>query len=408
MIGILLAVPELPQEQQLVAGAGDSGLRVLRRCVDGVDLLAAGATEPSAVVVVSAGLPRLSVDLVERLSAPSAGAHARVIIGLAGGETDAERLASVGISQVIRTGPTADATLRVLSAELTGASGQVPGAGVWSTGCWEPTADDVGGDVIEATAPGRIIVVWGAMGSPGRTTVATGVAEALAESGKRVCLVDADTYAPAVTMSLGIVEETSGLLIACRHADNGSLTDSILRTCARPVRGSWHILGGLPTTVQWPDLRPAALERVWETCRTAYDVTVVEIGFCLEDDDSAGAWARRRNGAALTALAAADHVLAVADAGVVGAARVAAAWPALRARTGGVGVTLVRNRARGSDRAWREALAGCGVMAPVHAVPADPRALAACWRDGRSLGEGARRSRIRAAMRGLAVVAVSG
>ncbi|MCX6433623.1 MAG: P-loop NTPase [Actinobacteria bacterium] len=405
MIGILLAVPELPQEQQLVAGASD---RVLRRCVDGVDLLAAGATEPSAAVVVSAGLPRLSADLVERLSGPSAGAPPRVIIGLVGGEPDAERLASVGISRVIRAGPAADATLRVLGEALTGASGQVPGTGVWPTGCWEPAAEDFPVEIVAELAVGRIIAVWGAMGSPGRTTVATGVAEALAESGRRVCLVDADTYAPSVTMSLGIVEETSGLLIACRHADNGSLTDSILRACARQVRGSWHILGGLPTTVQWPDLRPAALERVWETCRTAYDVTVVDIGFCLEDDDAPGAWARRRNGAALTALAAADHVLAVADSGVVGAARVAGAWPDLRARTGGVGVTLVRNRARGSDRAWREVLAGCGVTAPVHPLPADPRALAACWRDGRSLGEGARRSRIRAAMKGLARVAVSG
>ena len=44
MIKLLLAVPELPQEQGLVAAAGDAGLHVIRRCVDGVDLLAAAAT----------------------------------------------------------------------------------------------------------------------------------------------------------------------------------------------------------------------------------------------------------------------------------------------------------------------------------------------------------------------------
>ncbi len=405
MIKLLLAVPELPQEQGLVAAAGDAGLHVIRRCVDGVDLLAAAATEPAAAAVVSAGLPRLSADLVQRLSAPADGAGARPIIGLAASDADAQRLSSLGIGRIIRAGPTAEATLRALADGLSGSSGAT-GSGVWSTGCWEPGPSVADSPAVPAT--GRIIAVWGAIGSPGRTTVAAGVAEALAEAGQRVCLVDADTYAPAVTLALGIVEESSGLLVACRHADNGSLTDDVLRGCARQVRGTWGVLGGLPAVEQWPDLRPAALERVWETCRTAFDVTVVDIGFCLEDDDTAGAWARRRNGAALTALAAADHVLAVADAGPAGAARVAAAWPALRARTGGIGVTLVRNRAHGSDRAWREALASCGVTAPVHPVPADPRALAACWRDGRSLGEGARRSRIRAAMRGLAAVAVSG
>ena len=405
MIPLLLAVPELPQEQGLVSAAGDAGLHVMRRCVDGADLLAAAATVSSAAVIVSAGLPRLSADLVERLAAPADGSGARRIIGLAASEADARRLSSVGIASVVRLGPTAEATLRALAAGLSDAD-QATGAGVWSTGCWEP--DPPAPASPEVRPPGRIIAVWGAIGSPGRTTVASGVAEALAESGQRVCLVDADTYAPAITLALGIVEESSGLVVACRHADNGSLTDTVLRGCARQVRGTWCILGGLPSAEQWPDLRPAALERVWEACRTTFDVTVVDIGFCLEDDDAAGAWTRRRNGAALSALAAADHVLAVADAGVVGAARVASAWPALRARTGGIGVTLVRNRARGSDRAWREALASCGVAAPVHPVPADPRALAACWRDGRSLGEGARRSRIRAAMQGLAAIAVSG
>ena len=403
MIALLLSVPELPQEQGLVTSAGDAGLHIIRRCVDGVDLLAAAATEPNAAVIVSAGLPRLSTDLVERICAPADGSASRRIIGLAANDADAQRLSSLGIECVIRTGPTAEATVRALA---DGLADPGAGVGVWSTGCWEPDLPTPASP--DVRAPGRIIVVWGAIGSPGRTTVASGVAEALAESGQRVCLVDADTYAPSVTMTLGIVEESSGLLVACRHADNGSLTDAVLRGCARQVRGTWCVLGGLPAAEQWPDLRPAALERVWDTCRTAFDVTVVDIGFCLEDDDAAGAWARRRNGAALTALAAADHVLAVADAGGAGAARVASAWPALRARTGGIGVTLVRNQARGSDRAWREALASCGVTAPVHPVPADPRALAGCWRDGRSLGEGARRSRIRAAMQGLAAVAVSG
>ncbi|HAN70940.1 MAG TPA: hypothetical protein DCQ36_05050, partial [Actinobacteria bacterium] len=52
---------------------------------------------------------------------------------------------------------------------------------------------------------GRLVAVWGPMGAPGRTTIAVGIAEALAERGARVCLIDADTYAPSVALALGLV-----------------------------------------------------------------------------------------------------------------------------------------------------------------------------------------------------------
>jgi Flp pilus assembly CpaE family ATPase len=159
---------------------------------------------------------------------------------------------------------------------------------------------------------------------------------------------------------------------------------------------------------RWPDLRAGALDRVWTACRGAFDVTVVDVGFCLEDDETAGPWSRRRNAAALTALAAADRVLAVADASAAGAARIAQAWPSLGARSAGGPVTLVRNRAAGDGRGWAEAVRSAGVVAPVRSLPSDPAALASCWARGRSLGEGARRSRIRRALRQLSDEAVAG
>jgi MinD-like ATPase involved in chromosome partitioning or flagellar assembly len=406
VIGVLLAVPEHPQEQDLVAGASGSSLRILRRCLDGVDLLAAAAVEPGAAVVVSAGLPRLSTDIADRLALEPG----RVVIGLAGSDADAALLDRLGVTRVVRSGPNAAATLQHLAGALAAEDGRGPDSGVWSTGCWTDGGTESAplppSDVAAPT--GRLVAVWGPMGAPGRTTVAIGVAEALADSGRRVCLVDADTYAPSVTLALGLVGETGGLLAACRHADNGSLTAGVLLSAACRVRGSWHVLAGLPAADRWPELRSGALERVWAACRSAADVTVVDVGFCLEDDDSAGAWSRRRNAAALTALAAADHVLAVADAAPQGAARIAAAWPLLRARTGGANVTVVRNRARGRDRGWQEAVLACGVSAPLHPVPADESTLAACWIGGRSLGEGAPRSRIRRALVEVGELAVSG
>jgi Flp pilus assembly CpaE family ATPase len=174
------------------------------------------------------------------------------------------------------------------------------------------------------------------------------------------------------------------------------------------MRPGWVVLGGLPRPDRWPDLRAGALDRVWAACRESFDVTVVDVGFCLEDDESAGPWSRRRNAAALTALAAADQVVAVADASAPGAARVAHAWPDLVNQAPTARLALVRNRAAGHGRAWSEAVQSAGLPAPVRSVPRDDRALASCWARGRSLGEGARRSRIRRAVRELAIELVTG
>lgn len=401
MTDVLLAVPGLAQEPDLVVAAPSRGVQVRRRCVDAVDLLAAAATDPRAAIVLSSGLPRLSADAVERMASGG-----RRLIGLAAHVADADLLRVLGVVDIVVAGPTPAATMEHLAAALA-AAGQASASptGVWSTGVWSPAA----------TAPetasqgcGSVLAVWGPMGAPGRTTIAIGLAEALAESGRRVCLVDADTYAPSVAMSLGVIEESSGLIVACRHADNGSLTTAALGGLVRQVRPGWVVLGGLARPDRWPDLRAGALDRVWAACRDSFDVTVVDVGFCLEDDDATGPWSRRRNAAALTALAVADEVVAVADASSSGAARVVPRWADLGERAPVARLSLVRNRSDGQGRPWVDAVRAAGLPGPLRSIPRDHRALASCWDRGRSLGEGARRSRIRRAVRGLAVALVAG
>ena len=272
--------------------------------------------------------------------------------------SDADRLRTLGVVDVVLVGPTPAATVDQLAAACA-ATGQasVSPSGVWSTGVWSPAQDGASpADPPHESAPqpGILVAVWGPMGAPGRTTIAIALAEALAESGRRTCLVDADTYAPSVAMALGIVEEASGLIVACRHADNGSLTPAALGGLVRQVRPGWAVLGGLARPDRWPDVRAGALDRVWAACRESFDVTVVDVGFCLEDDESAGPWSRRRNAAALTALAAADRVVAVADASASGAARVVHAWPDLAERAPaarlGAGAQPCRRPRPGVDR----------------------------------------------------------
>jgi Flp pilus assembly CpaE family ATPase len=402
MITVLLAAPDLASETELVALAPGLGLRIGRRCVDAVDLLAAAAADRVSPVVVSAGLPRLTRDVVDRIATGRSGG----MVGLAGTLADRDALQDMGISGVVMAAPNIADTVSGLRAVLDqGVQDTVDTAsGVWPTGIWAGPEEPV-------TAAGRLVAVWGPTGAPGRTTVAIGLAEALERQGLRVGLADADTYGPSVAMALGLVEDASGLVIACRQADTTSLSvETLLPLCHR-VRRDWHVLGGVGRPERWADLRASALDRVWATCRSAFDVTVVDVGFCLEADGG-GAWSNRRNAAALSAVTSADDVLAVADASALGAARLISSWAELVSAAPSARRLIIQNRAggRGHERrtGWLEALVDVGVVDPVRSLPFDQRAVDRCWVRGRSLGEGSRRSSLRRAMADLAGQLVSG
>ena len=392
---IALAAAGMPGEEELVRASKDCGVVVVRRCIDAVDLMGALSADPGLTAVVAASLPRLTPDVVERLQ--SIGVPLVGLVSDAGADAD---LRALGVAlRIDASGSAAQTWASVAS---------VAAAGVMSTGVWnapaatepaiEPAASSGG-----RTAAGRIVVVWGPQGAPGRTTIAIGIADACADRGLRACIVDADTYAPSVALDLGLLDDVSSLVIACRHADNGMLDAATVAQCALPVRPGLVALTGIQQPDRWPDLRAGALDRVWEACRGAFDVTVVDIGFCLERDDDT-VLGRRRNAAALSALAAADHLVAVASAAPGGVARLTSAWPLLGWGREGA-CTLVRNRTERRDGLagqWRAAARECGVSLEPWEVPHDPRVLTRAWRRGRTLTETAPRSRIHRALAALA------
>lgn len=423
MTSIILALAGLGNEPDLVKAAQATGLDVVRRCVDAADLLGAAAGDPACTVVVAATLPRLAPDVVARLGQ-------RVVVGLAADGLGADRLSRMGVRTVLATAPTAHATMQQVADVCSASAAPHEPEGTPSTAV---TPDgDLGLSLPEARfraipvvepppaqgtdAPARrgsstVVAVWGPMGAPGRTTVAVGVAETLAAEGARVCLVDADTYAPSIALALGLVEETSGLASACRSAEAGTLRPSGLASltmaCDAIGHGRWRVLGGIDRPERWVDCRPVALERVWATAREAFDVIVIDTGFCLEVDASPAAWGRQRNAAAVSALASADHVVAVGDASPVGAVRLLAGMDQVTQTAPGIPVTLVRNRSDGRGREWRDLVGERTGMGPLVDVPADAAAVQRCWDTGRSLGEGARRSRVRRAMATVAASVVS-
>jgi MinD-like ATPase involved in chromosome partitioning or flagellar assembly len=390
------------REAPLVSGLERSaaGVQVVRRCVDLSELLSSAAAGLARAVVLSADLQRLDRDAVVQLL--SAGV---AVIGLVEPQdaAAADRLAALGVRPVLPAdAPTEEIAQAVMTAvaELAASPELVTRArlGVSDPAAAVPTAPR-GRRTDRAVAPrppGRVIAVWGPVGSPGRTTVAITLAAELAASGQETLLVDADTYGASVAQSLGLLDESAALAAAARLANQGGLDIGRLAELAPPVSKRLRVLTGLPQSRRWPELRSAALEVVWQHARGLVPWTVIDAGFGLEVDEELmfDTAAPRRHGATLSALTSADLVLAVGGAEPIGLQRLITGLPELGevVPTGvpvQVVVTRVRDTAVGPHPADRvqmalERYAGIGNAV---LVPDDRPALDAAMLAGRSLTE---------------------
>ena len=264
-----------------------------------------------------------------------------------------------------------------------------------------PPAEDAG--------PGTVVVVWGPTGSPGRTTVAVNLAAELADPITPVMLVDADTYGASAAQVLAVLDEVPGVAAAARAADQGTLDRETLARLAPEIRPGLRILTGLPRADRWPEIRDVALADVLEECRHLARFTVVDVAAPLEQDEelSFDTLAPRRNGAALTALDAADRVVVVGTGDPVGLQRLVRGLDLLSACTHAertVVVTRVRPGPVGPDpgRRIQEALDRFAGAGPVHLVPEDQDALDAALLHGQALVEARPRSAARLAIAELA------
>lgn len=278
--------------------------------------------------------------------------------------------------------------------------------------------DEEGSTAPGSPAPGRITAVWGPAGAPGRTTVAANLAAEAAVSGARVLLVDADTYGPAVGVMLGLTDESAGIAQAARAADRGRVDGHALERAAVQVRAagaSLWVLTGLTRPDRWPELRAAALEQVLTCARECFDEVVVDVGFCLQEDEelSFDIPAPQRNGATLAALRRADRIVAVGGGDALGLPRLMRGVDALREAVGEgpepvVVVNRVRPAASGSapraqiTATWKRFGPAVGIAA---FLPADPAACDRALLTGQLLAEAAPKSALRRALQDLAVPA---
>lgn len=407
-VPVLTAVSDAVWEAELVRALERAplGVTVVRRCVDLADLLATAASGQARAVLLSADLRRLDRDALVQLAAAGV-----AVVGLVNpGDEEAERrLRQLGLSQVLPADASPADISAAVVATVQGAAAR-PGPDVGDPRAALPQPADPAAEPEVPLGSGRLVAVWGPTGAPGRTTVAVGLASELAAAGRGTLLVDADVYGGVIAQLLGVLDESPGLAAATRLAAGGRLDLPALAGLARAVTPTLRLLSGIARAERWPELRPASLEAVLHLARALAAVTVVDVGFCLEQDEELAydTAAPRRNGATLAVLAQADEVLAVGAADPVGLQRLVRGLGELKEAVPGVQPRVVVNRLRSSavpgnaEAEIRAALARYAGIEDVSVVPLDLAGVDAAVAAGRTLHEAAPTSPTRLALADLA------
>ena len=236
---------------------------------------------------------------------------------------------------------------------------------------------------------GRIVLVWGPHGAPGRSTVAASLAHGLAACSGAI-LVDADVEAPSLVQLLGMPEDSSALAGAARLATHGRLDAEGFRRILAPVGGGLLLLGGLGRSGRWRELPPASMTEVWAQCRRAAAWTVVDVAGGPADDDVDDFTLEPGRGAVTADLVShADVILVVGGADPVGVRRLLQLLDEMGASMNPAGrVEVVINRVRASaagpspQQALREALARFGGLEDIVLLPDDAATADACLLQG--------------------------
>ncbi len=380
-----------PRESTVAAAVGAaSGLSVARRCADLAEALAAARAGIGSVVLVSEQA-QLHRGVVADFTAAGV-----AVLGVPSSPDAADHLRGLGIEQMLPT----DADAATVLASVSGASSRALPA--------EPAGETPDLKPVER---GVIIAVWGPTGAPGRTTLAVSMAYDLALH-EPTLLVDVDTYGGAVAQALGLLDEAPGVAALARASLHGALCEDTVSRHALQATPGLRVLSGVTRADRWTELSASALEPVWELLRTQAAVTVVDCGFGLERDEELqyDTYAPQRNGATLSALAAADVVVAVGSAEPLGIQRLVHSLAELDsvvpAETTPRVVVVNRVRASVAGQRPREAVADAlhrySAVENVWTVGWDPRACDAATLAGQALGERAPRS---AARKGIQAVA---
>ncbi len=392
-------------------------VHVARRCADLAELLGCATAGVGQIAAVSVDLRGVDRSAIARLNEqgvrvlgvypPGDDAGERTLrrwglVAVISADAPEDQVhdavaALVGEGATLGTGALGEASIEIAEGQQSDLDAELEAFLDDSAGVQAPPSlpqkDDVAATADGQEPPGQILAVWGPIGSPGRTTVAVNVAAELAQV-ESTLLIDADTYGASAGQMLAILDEAPGVAAAARAADAGTLDHDALCRLAPEVEAGLRVLTGLPRADRWPELREHAMADVLDEARAVARWTVVDIGFCLEQDEEItfDTSAPRRNAVSLRVLATADQVILVGTCDPIGLQRLVRGFNELREHCSApvvVVVTRVRASAVGRDPRGQvnEVLARFAGIEGIHIVPEDQNAMDAALLAGQTLRE---------------------
>ncbi|MDP2949761.1 MAG: P-loop NTPase [Chloroflexota bacterium] len=362
-IRVLLAVGNAERERRLLEGLPGDGLVVAGRCLDGPSLAERAGGADVDVALASSDLHRLSAAVLTAVR------DARLPLVLIADGQDVSRYgelahlvpASASASDVtaalraaVRRGPVYSAPAASAQIEDAGMQGSLPGG--------------------DGDAPrGRLMAVVSGKGAPGKTTVAIGLAAALAERRREVVLVDADPWGGNVGAYLDLDPQRG--LFALAYGKDASPNEWAGRLDEELQEGpGFMVLGGIERAEQRSAISADVMTAATAALGSAFDDVVVDAGCAIAGAASPATDALLRQ---------AERILVVSEADLVAVWNARAALRYLREGLGvegeAIGIVLKRREGREHyDAEEVERALGAPVLA---ALPEDRKAA------GRAVGE---------------------
>ena len=253
---------------------------------------------------------------------------------------------------------------------------------------------------------GRVVACWGSVGS-GKTSVCVNLGFELASLGKRVLILDLDSYRPSIAALLGLTNPGPGITAVLRLARASRLNIEELSRLSEELsfaKSTLRVVTGINALGRWPELDAAGIGELFRFTRDHFDFCLVDVASELEEGLFSQLSGVPRNFASSEVLRISDLALGLFSSDPIGVNRFLQDlrgvnfefWPiANRIRVSVLG--------RNPERQVRDTMFKIASLKIHTTIPEDGAALDAAQQRGQPLILAAKSSKTREAIRLLAL-----